>query len=188
MSGQSDQFAFLYQTYWSVVRDEAEKVLKSKADALDVAQRVFQRLWASGEWHGIVNRAVFFRTAGRNEALSLLRRRRTRPEIPLSGAIASVLRSEEPSPEAALLRSERRDLALKLIDYLPSRCRLVCTLVFVDGLTHREVSEKLGITIGAVEKQVARGRRRIREMMEAQGWTLSTFVDGGGGRIGRLYG
>lgn len=180
MGGESERFAFLYESYWSGVRAEAEKVLDSEADAFDVAQRVFQRLWASGEWRGIVNRAGFFRTAGRNEALSLIRRRRTRPEVPISDAIASVIRSQEPSPETALLRSERRDLALQLISYLPPRCRLVCTLVFVDGLTHREVSESLGITIGAVEKQVARGRRRIREMMEGERLSMSTFLDGGG--------
>lgn len=180
MSGESDQFAFLYRTYWSVVCEEAGKMLDSEADAVDVAQRVFQRLWVSGEWHGIVNRPGFFRAAGRNEALSLLRRRRKCPEVPLSDGIASILRSEEPSPETALRRSERRDLAVELISRLSPRCRLVCALVFVDGLTHREVSEKLGITIGAVEKQVARGRRRIHEMVEAEGLSASTFVDGGG--------
>lgn len=127
MGRESDQFAFLYQTYWPVVRAAAEKVLDSDADALDVAQRVFQRLWASGEWYGIVNRAGFFRADGRNEALSLLRRRRKRAEIPLSDAITSVLRSEQPSPETALLRSERRGLALELISRfvpsLPARMR-----------------------------------------------------------------
>lgn len=173
------EFVLLYQKYWSVVRDEAERVLKTEADAQDAAQRVFQRLWASGGWHKIVNRTAFFQTAGRNEALSLLRRQEKQREVPLSEDIASVLRSQEPSPETTLLRSERRDLVLRLIGYLPPRCGLVSALVFVDGLTHREVSERLGITVGAVEKQVARGRRRIRQLIEAEGSMVSTFVDGG---------
>ena len=121
----SEQFVDLYRKWWDVVRDEADRVLDSDADARDVAQRVFQRLFDHGNWRRIDNPDAFFRTAARNEAISLRRRHRTLSEVPLSDALASNLVSTGVSPERALLRSERRDLALQFISRLPPRLSLI---------------------------------------------------------------
>jgi hypothetical protein len=52
--------------------------------------------------------------------------------------------------------------------------------VYLEGHTHAEVAERLGISPRAVEKQVARGRQRLRKLAESGGIDVSTFLDGGG--------
>jgi RNA polymerase sigma-70 factor (ECF subfamily) len=163
-----------------VVFEAAEGVLHSEEDARDAAQRVFARLWVSGEWRRIEDPERFFRRAGRNAALTDVRRWRRRRTVHLAPGPVDALRSPRLSPEESLLRSERRDLALRIVGLLPPRCRLVCALVYLEGHTHAEVAERLGISPRAVEKQVARGRQRLRKLAESGGIDVSTFLDGGG--------
>lgn len=184
--GWSEEFTELYRRWWPRVREEAHRLLGAEEEAGGVAQQVFTRLWESGDWRGIENPEPFFIRAARNEALTRLRRRRRRRALPLTDAMVAVLRHAADSPEEALIRSERRDVCHQIIGLLPPRCRLVCALVYAEGMTHREAADELGISMGAVEKQAARGRRLIREMAEEGEHGLSTFWDGGVRRFVRL--
>jgi hypothetical protein len=66
---------------------------------------------------------------------------------------------------------------------------VVCTPVFLEGMSHREVAARLGISVKAVEKQAARGRRHVRTMLgSAWGQAVSTNEDGGENRWGCLTG
>jgi RNA polymerase sigma-70 factor (ECF subfamily) len=151
-------FAGMYRNWWHVVREAADDVLQSEPDARDAAQQVFMRVWESGDWRRIDDPERFFSRAGRNEALAVLRRRRRRRSILGAEARPHWLPGRSPSPEEVLLRSERRDRLLQLIGRLPPRCRLVCALTFVEGLTHRESAEKLGISVQAVGRTPRLGR------------------------------
>ena len=94
---------------------------------------------------------------------------------------APVLADPAPLPDHGLLQADRGKLAADLIGRLPRRCQEVCALVFLTGMGHGEVAERLGITEKAVEKQVARGRRILRKVVGSQEWPrVSTFGDGGG--------
>lgn len=81
---------------------------------------------------------------------------------------------DEPSPEQ--LAGDRQDLrrVIALITRLPDKCRQVFILRKMDGLSQREVSERLGVSESTVEKHVARG---LRSLME----TLSTGGNGASG-------
>lgn len=97
------------------------------------------------------------------------------------------LRDARPLPEAVRDRAERRREAARLVASLPPRCGLVCALVFLEGFSHREVAQQLGISMNAVEKQVARGRAWLRHVARG-GSGVSIFLDGGGGLILCLQG
>jgi RNA polymerase sigma-70 factor (ECF subfamily) len=170
-------FTGMYRRWWDVVFEAAEGVLHSEADAHDAAQRVFARLWANGGWRRIEDPEGFFRRAGRNAALTVVRRRRRRRTVHLAPGLLDELRSPRSSPEETLLRSEQRDLALRIVGLLPPRCGLVCALVYLEGHSHGEVAERLGISPRAVEKQVARGRRHLREIAESGGIDVYTLMD-----------
>ncbi len=50
---------------------------------------------------------------------------------------------------------------------LPETYREAVLLVELQGLTHREAAGRLGISVSGVKSRVQRGRRRLREMLEA---------------------
>lgn len=162
--GRASDFDELYHAWFDIAYEAAWDVLQSHLDAEDVVQRLFIRLWHTAAWRTICHPRQFFREAGRREAVSLLRYRQIRPwTVSLDLVAARALEAVPPVAHDALERAEERATAARLISYLPQRCKAACTLVYLAGLTHGEVAERLGITRKAVGKQVARGRRLMRE-------------------------
>jgi RNA polymerase sigma factor (sigma-70 family) len=74
----------------------------------------------------------------------------------------------------------------RMIERLPRRCAVVCRLVYLEELTHSEAARALGMSVKAVEKQVARARRRLRSLAGASGDAVSTIEDGGEGGVSRV--
>jgi RNA polymerase sigma-70 factor (ECF subfamily) len=64
---------------------------------------------------------------------------------------------DSPSPEQATLANDYLHKVRSLIDVLPARCRDVFRLRKLEGLSQREVAEKLGIPEHTVENDVAKG-------------------------------
>lgn len=179
-AGARESFEELFRTWAPVVKAAARPYLLCDSDAEDAMQSVFARLWANGSWRKIDSPEAFFRNAGAREGITRWRRRRRVASL-TPPRIAS-LPSRRPRPDHELSARESRAASLRLIRQLPHRCRLVMWLVVIRGLTRSEAAERLGIGIGAVEKQITRGYRLLSEMShqpDAQ-ILMSTFVDGGG--------
>ena len=60
-----------------------------------------------------------------------------------------------------------RDLAIAL-DQLSLEQREVVLLVGLEGLTYRESAEILDVPLGTVMSRLARGRERLRNLMEGE--------------------
>lgn len=128
-------------------------------------------------------RQAYLVTAVRNEA-----RRLTTPyqqEIPLDEKHARSLPCAAPPPDAEYSRSRLQHLVCAMISRLPERCRQVMSLYLSEQLTRREVANHLGMTLGAVEKQITRGYRLLGQMPEAR--HLPEWHDGGGRPVFGLY-
>jgi RNA polymerase sigma-70 factor (ECF subfamily) len=66
----------------------------------------------------------------------------------------------EPPPEAAATE-ERLDLE-RAIERLPDGYRAVFVLHDIEGLTHAEIADRLGIDLGTSKSQLSRARRTLR--------------------------
>jgi len=104
-----------------------------------------------------------------NSTLSVRGRawRRKEREVPLDDAVQSPRSSGEP-----LLRV-RLDRALRA---LPERMRQVVVLHDVEGLTHQEIGELLGIRVGTSKSQLFRARAKLRERLRPHGRTVREQV------------
>ncbi|MEO1766605.1 sigma-70 family RNA polymerase sigma factor [Thiobacter aerophilum] len=71
-----------------------------------------------------------------------------------------------PTQEKAL---ELRDLAAALAQLAPEQ-REVLLLVGLEGLRYEEVARVLGVPLGTVMSRLARGRERLRRLMEGERW------------------
>lgn len=80
--------------------------------------------------------------------------------------------SREPSPEELAVRRQYGRFLRQHLAPLPDRCREVVTLVLFDELPHAVAAERLGITVNAVEKQVARGRKHFRRLLRFENGDL----------------
>lgn len=68
--------------------------------------------------------------------------------------------------ETDRLRSDLGQCVALFVTRLSSPYREAITLTELQGLTHRQAAEMLGVSLPAVKSQVLRGRRKIREMFD----------------------
>jgi len=78
---------------------------------------------------------------------------------------------DDDQPDAEQSAAARQELRLLMtaIGELPPRCRQVVTLRKIDGLSQREVAQKMGITEDTVERQVSNGVRLLRDALQRNG-------------------
>ncbi len=68
---------------------------------------------------------------------------------------------------------------VNLIHRLPPAYRLVFNMSVMEGMSHREIAQQLGISIGASKSNLARARIKLQELIqEANGFNLKTKNNG----------
>lgn len=74
---------------------------------------------------------------------------------------------DTPYIDRQILELERNEL-LELIQQLPHGYRLVFNLYVIEGFSHNEISKKLNINIGTSKSQLARSKKYLRKLINAQ--------------------
>ncbi len=140
----------------------ATRMLGERAEAEDVAQEVFVRVWRhAGRWQP--GRALFgtwLHMVTLNLCRDRLRRRRehTTPQLP-------DLPDPAPLPDEALDEAEAAGSVSAAIMALPERQREAILLVHYQDMTNIAAAEVLEISVDALESLLARGRRTLRRKL-----------------------
>ncbi len=75
-------------------------------------------------------------------------------------------------PDEPEVELESDDISMEflvsIIQALPDRYRMVFNLYVIDGYSHKEIAEMLGITDGTSKSNLARARMILKEKIEAQ--------------------
>lgn len=80
--------------------------------------------------------------------------------------------SNEPETDMGVVESLTREQIIGMLDQLPPAYRTVFNLFVVDGYSHEEISENLGISVGASKSNLSRARQHIRKLLHHE---LSLF-------------
>lgn len=147
---------------WSVARAHA----LSPADSADVAQTTWLRLVEHLDRLRDPERVGGWLAAtARHECLRVLRRavREWPAELACHDCVEDGRRAVEPSPEAAVLASERRALLLEAYAELSERCRrLLRVLSSAPPLSYADAAAALGVPVGSVGPTRARCLDQLR--------------------------
>jgi len=65
------------------------------------------------------------------------------------------------SPDDALLEND----VMKLLDYLPIGYRTIFNLFAIEGYTHKEIAERLKISINTSKSQLIKARKKLKELL-----------------------
>ena len=77
--------------------------------------------------------------------------------------------AETEDPESGVLRGELQEVLARAVRALPDPFREVIVLREIQDLSYREISEVTGVPVGTVMSRLARARRRLQQVLEAQG-------------------
>ncbi len=143
--------------------------LVNPSDIDDLVQETYARLLRARERGPIEHpRGLLFATA-RNAARDLFRRRTTANTIPITEMIGSRVFDDAPNAAETVSRRQETDLLASAIAELPPRCREILVLRKFENLSHREIAEKLGLSVHTVEAQLTKALHRCEEFFARHG-------------------
>jgi RNA polymerase sigma-70 factor (ECF subfamily) len=139
------------------------RMMGDGAEAEDVAQETFLRLWRNIEtWRADAPLIHWLHRVAYNLCIDRLRRRR-----PISLDDTPEPLDPDENPAGALHRIELADAVAAAIAQLPERQRAAVVFVHQEGFSNIETAELMEISVEAVESLLARARRSLRKLLEA---------------------
>lgn len=158
----------IFDQYHKYLVVTAYNVLKDDARAKDLVQDVLFDLWKKRDELKLVGSLKsYLRRAVVNRCIDDLRSKKR------LGQTEEITDFNQPSELAsAQEKLEGADLQTVInqaIDSLPERCRAVFALSRFEELSHKEISEKLGISTKTIENQMTKALKILRAAVERSG-------------------
>ena len=155
----------------SVMREEAVKLvnfalslLHDHSEAEELLQEAFLRLWQQAQdWRAEARISTWLHRVVYRLAVDRLRRRK--PSLDIAD-FAETLPSDAASPEETLWHRQRADMLESALEQLAPTQAAAVVLAYRQGLSQAEASAILGVSQEAYESLLARGRRRLKVLIE----------------------
>jgi RNA polymerase sigma-70 factor (ECF subfamily) len=151
------------------------RMLRDAEEAEEVLEDVFWQLWRRADQYDSSRGSLlaYLVTLARSRATERARRRarrfRLRRAVPDATVQEALLGVSFPdaNPLHAALAHERRNQVRSALAGLPARERVAIELSFPDGLSHPEISRRIGEPLGTVKTRIRSGLLRLREPLFA---------------------
>jgi RNA polymerase sigma-70 factor (ECF subfamily) len=160
-------FARLYDEHARGVYAAALKILGDPAQAQDVTQDVFLRLWRRpGSYDARRGQlGPYLRLMARSRALDLWREGqaagRMGDRLRVVASVAEERVEEAPAPAAE--RDETRGLVRNALRSLPEAQREAIVLAYWGGMTADEIARRARVPLGTAKSRIRLGLARLRE-------------------------
>ncbi|EGF91669.1 RNA polymerase sigma factor, sigma-70 family protein [Asticcacaulis biprosthecium C19] len=136
-------------------------------DTDDIVQDAFLRVEEYERKQHVRSREALLVTAAVNLSMDRARRRRDSPFVDVADELLQVA-DRTPPPDEIVRAQARLRRAAEGLDTLPERTRRILLSRRLDGLSFKQIAQTEGMTVAAVEKQVARATLELMKWMD--GW------------------
>jgi RNA polymerase sigma-70 factor (ECF subfamily) len=167
-SGDGDAAARLYDRHARALYSLILRIVGDEGDAEDVMQEVFAQAWRQASRYdpsrGVV--AAWLLMMARTRAIDRLRARQARPSVDGLGdeRLADVPAGLRDAA-ADMIDAEQASRVRHALQGLPLLQRLAIELAYYEGLTQREIAERLEEPLGTVKTRMRTGLLKLREAL-----------------------
>ncbi|GAB4491729.1 MAG: RNA polymerase sigma-70 factor [Saprospiraceae bacterium] len=163
--GDESALRHIFDRHYPLLLGDIYRIVPDEHTCQDLAQEVFVELWRKRTELDIhTSLRAYLRRAAVNKALNYLKtsRRFLSDESDHFNCAADtsaqdiVQKKEQESLEAALHAA---------IETLPEKCRIVFSLSRFEQLSHREIADRLGISVKTIENQITKAMKMLREAL-----------------------
>ncbi len=169
-AGDSGGLGALYDRHGRAVYSLALRILGDEGDAEEVTQDVFAQAWRRAgqydESRGTV--AAWLLVMARTRAIDRFRARRVRPEGRVhedDGLTLQQLPATNPDVASELMAAERGQRVRRALEELPFLQRVAIELAYFEGLSQREIAERLEQPLGTVKTRMRLGLLKLRDAL-----------------------
>ena len=164
MNGNEKAFSAIFETYCDDVYGYSVSMLKTNVLAEEIVQDVFLNIW---QHRDRLNPDLSFRsyvfTITRNLTFNLISKvanhRKLKEEVFYTSQKAY-------SPiENKMAEADYERIKNKAIEQLPSKRRIIFEMSRVDGMSYKEISEALNISVSTVKGQTSKSLASIRDYL-----------------------
>jgi len=170
-AGETAAFEQLVERHQRLVIGTVARMLGNNADAEDIAQQVFVRVWKSAKRYAPTARfTTWLLTITRNLVFNELRRRTRHAQVSLQSEgneEERPLKDEHAAgPDVSLIERELQQTIDAAIANLPETQRLAVILRRYEELSYEEIAETLDQSVSAVKSLLFRARTELRESLK----------------------
>jgi len=155
------RFKELYENYWSRLFSYCYHHTQDREQAMDLVQDIFFNLWKRHETLQIDEIENYLFKSAVFEVADYFRSKQVRAKR------LSLLEKtqEEYHQSSEIISKDLENLVNKLVQQLPERCREVYQKSRSLGLSHREISQELGISENTVKVHIHTALAYLREQL-----------------------
>lgn len=155
----------IFDRHYPLLLNDIYRLIPDESTCQDLAQELFVDLWHKREELDIhTSLRAYLRRAAVNKSLNYIKSaRRLQFEeadeltyLPDTTVLDIQKRENQESLEEALHEAIRT---------LPEKCRIVFNLSRFEQLSHREIAEKLGISVKTIENQITKAMKLLRDAL-----------------------
>ncbi len=158
-------FTSIFNKYWDELFISAFFVLKDEDVCKDIVQEIFVSFWNRCPELEIINLRAYLLQATKYQVAKYIRDNQKYEVLSQSYEnIETVEFNEEP-----IEYKELHTIISQKINTLPERCREVFRLSRLEGLSNKQIGEKLNISVSTVENQITKALKFLRH--ELSGYT-----------------
>ena len=162
--GSHAAFSEIASRYYQPVYRLVWRMTNGAADAEDMAQEAFVRLWRNPAQ---VREAAALKGWLMRVAANAVIDRSRKPKAAVLDELPEIA-DPQARPDAPLDREQAARLVDARIAALPERQRLALSLVYFEGLTNIEAAAVLEVSVDALESLLARAKRGLKESLSAE--------------------
>jgi RNA polymerase sigma-70 factor (ECF subfamily) len=162
--GDQEAFAELYDLTSARVHGLVVRVLRDVAQAEEVTQEVYLQVWRSaGRFDAHRGSALsWLLTLGHRRAIDRVRSAQSQSDRDQAYESRADRPTPDPTAEAVEDRLQGQGVRSAVKELGPPHQEAL-ELAYFEGLTHQEVSERLGVPLGTAKTRIRDGLRKLRD-------------------------
>ena len=154
---------YLYQVYYTPLCERVYSVTRDASASEDIVQEIFVDIWKNKDTFRVEGSLKsYLIKACRNRSLNHIRR--SMAEFEQNSEKADSI-YEKYDVTDVLIKEETEVSIHKIIDKLPSKCKIIFNLSRFEELTYNEIASQLGISSKTVENQISKALKILRDKL-----------------------
>lgn len=177
--GSTDALGILYDRYGRLIYALGVKITGDAGQAEEIVQEVFLRVWQGANNYDSTRGKVFtwLFTIAHNLCIDAVRRRKSRPQAASPSPDSDqdpVLMVPDSNPESnieeTVWSNEIARAVRDALQQLPPEQSRVIEMSYFQGLTHKQIAERLGLPLGTAKTRMVLGLKRMRQILGRLGF------------------